>query len=56
MEVRIIKFNNRISCLYVGHEGIRRVEVELHSFLTSVLAKAQWLSSRSDHFTPRKDS
>jgi hypothetical protein len=36
------------------HDDIWRMEVQLHTFLTSALNGRKWWTSRSDRFTPRK--
>jgi hypothetical protein len=37
------------------HEGIRRGEVQLHSFLTSALGGDEWPNSRPNHFTLERE-
>jgi hypothetical protein len=36
------------------HEGVLGVEVELHTFSSSVLDGSEWSASRPGRFTPRE--
>jgi hypothetical protein len=42
-------------CLSMTWGHTRKVEVQLHTFLTSALDTGQWLTSRPDRFAPGKE-
>jgi hypothetical protein len=46
---------DRVKYLYMSRRRIGRVEVQIHSFLSSVLDGGEWSASWPVRFTPRKE-